>query len=62
VRNYELADMRKLPFAAKLSISTIASVYFSYKLFQNNIYEAELYEIALRYRNRYDKKYINSEQ
>lgn len=60
LRNLELADMRRVPFAVKFTASTAISLYFSYKLFQNNIYEAELYEVAVRYRNKYDKKYIDT--
>jgi hypothetical protein len=28
-----------------------------YKLWENNIYESELYEVALKYRNKYDKDF-----
>ena len=47
--------MRKVPFVIKFGMSTAIAFYMCNKLWDNNIYEAELYEVALRYRDRYDK-------
>jgi hypothetical protein len=41
----------------KFSISTLVSIYMCKMLWENNIYEAELYQVALRYRSKYDKIY-----
>lgn len=53
-RTRELIDMRRVPFLAKFAMSSAVSFYMCKKLWDNNIYEAELYEIALKYRDRYD--------
>jgi hypothetical protein len=57
VRQTELLDMRRLPFYLKFSISTAFSMYMCKKLWDKNIYEAELYQIAIRYRSKYDNEY-----
>lgn len=47
--------MRRVPFVVKFALSSGVAFYMCNKLWNNNIYEAELYEVALRYRDRYDK-------
>ena len=47
--------MRRVPFPLKLAASTGLAWYMCSKLWDNNIYEAELYEVALKYRDNYDK-------
>ena len=47
--------MRRVPFVAKFAMSSAAAYLLCIKLWNNNIYEAELYEIALKYRDKYDK-------
>lgn len=47
--------MRKLPFLAKVTLSSLIAYSMCKKLWDNNVYEVELYEVALRYRDRYDK-------
>lgn len=42
-RSSELLDMRRVPFAAKFSFSTLLAFTMCKKLWDNNIYEAELY-------------------
>lgn len=58
VRTTELLDMRRVPFLLKFAVSAGVSYYMCTKLWDSNIYEAELYEVALRYRDRYDKDYV----
>jgi hypothetical protein len=54
-RTTELLDMRRVPFLAKFAISTALTYYMCSRLWDSNVYQAELYEIALRYRDRFDK-------
>lgn len=54
MRNRELVDMRRVPFLAKFGMSSMVAFYMCKKLWEDNIYEAELYEVALKYRDRYD--------
>lgn len=49
--------MRRVPFLMKFAVSTAAAYYMCSKLWDNNIYEAELYEVALRYREKFDKEF-----
>eukprot|EP00347_Sterkiella_histriomuscorum_P013521 403364396 len=56
-RQSELVAMRRVPFLLKFSLSSAMAFYMCNKLWDNNIYEAELYEVALRYRDRFDKQY-----
>lgn len=62
VRNTEILNTRRIPFAAKLFVSSAAAFYMCNKLWDNNIYEAELYEVALRYREKYDKSVMPAPQ
>jgi hypothetical protein len=59
-RTWEVMDMRKVPFVAKFGISTLVAYQMCKKLWDHNIYEAELYRIALKYRINYDKTVQNS--
>jgi hypothetical protein len=42
-RTTELLDMRRVPFLIKFGLSSAAAFYMCNKLWDNNIYEAELY-------------------
>ena len=42
-RTTELLDMRRVPFLVKFTISSAAAFYLCNKLWDNNIYEADLY-------------------
>ena len=42
-RTHEVLDTRRIPFVFKFAVSTFVSVYMCKKLWENNIYEAELY-------------------
>jgi hypothetical protein len=57
-RTTELLDMRRVPFLLKFAISTASAFYFCNKLWDSNIYEADLYQVALKYREKYDKDYM----
>lgn len=55
VRNVELLDTRKIPFLVKFGCSSLVAYYMCSRLWDNNIYEAELYGVALKYRDKFDK-------
>ncbi len=54
-RTTEVLDMRRVPFLLKFALSSAVAYYMCSRLWDNNIYEAELYQVALKYRDRYDK-------
>ena len=56
-RTTEVLDMRRVPFIAKFAVSTGIAYYLCSRLWDSNIYEAELYQVALRYRDKFDKDY-----
>ena len=62
LRTTELLDMRRVPFLIKFSVSTGVALYMCSRLWDNNIYEAELYQVAIKYRDRYDKEYQKQEK
>lgn len=55
IRNREILNTKSIPLPAKLLASSAMAFYMCNKLWDNNIYEAELYEVALKYREKYDK-------
>jgi hypothetical protein len=57
-RQTELLAMRRVPFPVKFVASSAIAYYMCDKLWDHNIYESELYEVALRYRDRYDKNFM----
>lgn len=61
-RTTEVLDMRRVPFLAKFAISSAVAYYMCSKLWDRNIYEAELYGVALKYRERFDKEYQQKHQ
>jgi len=56
-RTTEVLDMRRVPFLAKFAISTTVAYLMCNRLWDSNVYEAELYGVALKYRDRFDKTY-----
>ena len=56
-RTTEIMDMKRVPFLLKFALSTGIAFYMCNRLWDSNIYEAELYEVALKYRDKYDKEY-----
>lgn len=49
--------MRRVPFLVKFGISSCVAFYMCSKLWDSNIYDSGLYDIALRYRKYYDKDF-----
>jgi len=54
-RTTEVLDMRRVPFVVKFGVSSLAAYFMCKRLWDHNIYEAELYKVALKYRPMYDK-------
>lgn len=57
-RTTEVLDMRRLPFLLKFGVSSLVAGVMCKRMWDHNIYEAELYKVALKYRNQYDKAII----
>lgn len=49
-RTRELLNMRRVPFLAKFAVSTLISVYMCRMLYQKQIYEPDVYRLAIKYR------------
>lgn len=62
MRTREIANMKMVPFPIKLTISSLAAYTMCVKLYEKQIYEPELYRIALKYRPQYDSSYQKSLQ
>ena len=56
-RQRELLNTRRLPMVLKLGISTTIAGIMSYMLYQDGLYDENLYRIAVKYRNEYDSQY-----
>jgi hypothetical protein len=56
-RNHELLRMRRVPLVAKLGISTGLSSYMCYLLYNDSLYDEDLYRVSLKYRHRFDEQY-----
>lgn len=61
-RTHEVINMRSMPFAAKFCVSTLVSVTMCVKLYNKQVYEPELYRIALKYRPQFDSDYQKLQQ
>jgi len=49
--------MRSLPIVLKLGVSSTVAGFMAYLLYQDHLYEEDLYRIALKYRMEYDTEY-----
>ena len=56
-RQRELLNTRRLPFVLKLGISSSIAGMMAYALYQDGLYDENLYRIALKYRMEYDDNY-----
>jgi hypothetical protein len=61
-RNHELLNMRRIPFPLKLMLSSSISGFMVYKLYNDQLYDEDLYKVALKYREEYDSEYVNFEK
>jgi len=58
-RNHELINMRRIPFVFKVLLSSSISGYMVYKLYNDQLYDEDLYKTALKYRHEFDQDYVN---
>jgi hypothetical protein len=56
-RYHELLNMRKVPVVLKLTLSTSLTGFMCFQLYNNHLYDEDLYRVALKYRPEYDNKY-----
>ena len=56
-RAREILNMRTIPFAIRFGISTLIGCALSYDMHIKQIYEPDLYRVALKYRPQYDSDY-----
>ena len=61
-RTYEVMAMSSVPFPLKLAISTAVAGTMCRKLYFHQIYEPDLYRVALKYRSEFDSEYIQRTQ
>lgn len=53
-RSRELLNMRSVPFAAKFLPTLAVSYYMCYRMWEDYIYDPELYKLALKHRHAFD--------
>ena len=58
-RTYEVMNMRRVPFPLKICISSLVAGTLCRKLYLKQIYEPELYKVALNYRPEFDREYAS---
>ena len=56
-RTRELVNMRRVPFLAKFAVSRALSIYMCKRLYEKQIYEPDLYRLAIKYRPQFDSDY-----
>ena len=54
-RATEMVNMRRVPFLLKFAVSSLVSMQMCRLLWAKQIYEPDLYRIAIKYRPYYDK-------
>jgi len=53
-RSNEILNMRKIPFVFKAGISCSISFLMCYKMWEDHLYDPELYKLAVKHRFDYD--------
>ena len=53
-RQNELLNMRTIPFPVKLGLSSMITGLMCYSLYNDNLYDDQLYSMALKYRDEFD--------
>ena len=46
--------MRNVPFVLKFSLTCSVSMFMCYRMWEDHIYDPELYKLAVKYRENYD--------
>jgi len=53
-RSREILNMRSIPFVGRFSLTCGISYLMCSKMWEDHIYDPELYKLALKYRDSYD--------
>jgi hypothetical protein len=61
-RQRELLNMRAIPFPLKVGLSSLVSGLMCYSLYTDNLYDENLYSIAVKYRAEFDHQWIKNEE
>jgi hypothetical protein len=61
-RQRELLNMRRIPFPIKLALSSAVSGFMCYSLYLDNLYDDQLYSMAVKYRGEYDQKFADGQK
>jgi len=56
-RNTEVVRMRRVPLPVKLAVSTSLSTYMVFLLYNDHLYNEDLYRVSLKYRLQFDDQY-----
>ena len=56
-RTWEVINMRKVPFPLKFGASSLMAGYISYTLWKDDIYNPDVYRLAVKYRMQYDSDF-----
>ena len=56
-RTREIVNMRMVPIPLKLALSTTFSSYIAYTIWMDDIYNPDLYKLAIKYRTEYDSDF-----
>ncbi len=56
-RTQEIMNMKKVPFVLKLSLSTAVAFGMCHTLWKTNLYDPDLYRVAVKYRQKFDDKF-----
>jgi len=54
-------NMRRIPFALKLGLSSLISGAMCYSLYTDNLYDESLYSMAVKYRSEYDDTFVQNQ-
>jgi hypothetical protein len=53
-RTQEVMDMKRVPFALKFVVSSVAAYMMCSTLWNTNLYDPDLYRLAVKYRHKFD--------
>ena len=56
-RYHELLNMRRVPFALKIGLSSAVTGYMCYLMYNDSLYDEDVYRLATKYRTNFDSSY-----
>jgi len=56
-RYHELLNMRRVPFALKIGLSSAVTGYMCYLMYNDSLYDEDVYRLATKYRTNFDSFY-----